>query len=130
MALAVDNGFYLEKGWCAYEKSGFLVVAAALVLSRRYAGCGKKHGAGQNLVIPGGSKADITLPHARHQEVLDDCDSCHNLFPQQAGSIVQMKEAGELKKVQVMKQCQGCHRDLGKAGKKAGPVGCRGCHIE
>jgi len=119
----------LRKDGVLMKKAIFLLVAVALVLSGGLLAAEKNMGPA-SLVIPGGSKADITLPHARHQEVLDDCDSCHNLFPQQAGSIVQMKESGELKKMQVMKQCQGCHRELGKAGKKSGPVGCRDCHIE
>ena len=61
---------------------------------------------------------------------LGDCDLCHNLFPQKAGSIVQMKAAGTLKKMQVMKQCQGCHKEMAKSGQEAGPVKCGECHKE
>ena len=82
------------------------------------------------LVIPGGSKPDVTLPHELHQMTLGDCDLCHDLFPQEAGSIVRMKAAGTLKKMQVMKQCQGCHKEMAKSGQEAGPVKCGECHKE
>ncbi|MFZ5563137.1 MAG: cytochrome c3 family protein [Thermodesulfobacteriota bacterium] len=30
--------------------------------------------------------------------------------------------------MQVMKVCQGCHKEMTQAGKKAGPVNCNDCH--
>ena len=41
---------------------------------------------------------DIHFPHHRHQNALDDCDVCHDLFPAKAGSIAELKAQGWLKK--------------------------------
>ena len=106
-----------------------ILVVAVLLLIAAFLVAEEKMGA-PILVIPGGSKPDVTLPHELHQSTLGDCDLCHNLFPQTAGSIVKLKEAGTLKKMQVMKQCQGCHKEMEKSGQEAGPVKCDGCHKE
>ncbi|MDY6904597.1 MAG: cytochrome c3 family protein [Thermodesulfobacteriota bacterium] len=87
----------------------------------------EKNRGAANITIPA-TKGDVAFPHQTHQTVLDDCNACHNLFPQEAGSIVQLKESGNLRRMQVMKQCLDCHRELTKAGKKAGPVSCNDCH--
>jgi len=109
------------------KKTAFLISVALLLLGAAVLAAKKNRGA-PTLFIPGGPKPDVTLPHADHQAALEKCDPCHNLFPQTAGVIAQMKAAGTLKKMQVMKQCQGCHKDLAKAGQKAGPVKCDECH--
>ncbi len=111
------------------KKTGFLIVISTILMMVAAVAAEKNMGA-PTLVIPGGKKADVTLPHELHQKVLGDCEQCHNLFPQEAGVIVQLKETGTLKKMQVMRQCQGCHKKLAKAGQKAGPVKCTECHKE
>ena len=111
------------------KKTGLLAFMSLVLLVVAALAAEKNMGA-PTLVIPGGSKADITLPHQTHQAALENCDQCHNLFPQETGSIVKMKAAGTLKKMQVMKQCQGCHKEMIKAGQKTGPVKCAECHIE
>ncbi len=83
----------------------------------------------ETLVIDGGRKGNITLPHREHQQNLKDCKICHSIFPKKAGSINAMKDDGALKKKQVMnKLCLNCHRALKKAGRDAGPISCSGCH--
>jgi cytochrome c2 len=98
-----------------------LVVCIAAVAAEKNMGAA-------SLVIPGGNKGDVTLPHQTHQTVLNDCEKCHNLFPRQAGAITALKENGDLKKMQVMRECQACHREMAKAGSKTGPTRCDGCH--
>jgi cytochrome c-type protein NrfB len=109
------------------NKTVFMIVATILLLVVAALAAEKNPGA-PTLVIPAGIRPDVTLPHAAHQTALEDCDLCHNLFPQVAGSIVQMKASGALKKMQVMKQCRECHKEMTEAGKKAGPVNCDECH--
>lgn len=109
-------------------KKTFLMILTAACLLVVAALAAEKNMGAPTLVIPGGSKPDVTLPHADHQAAVDACESCHNLFPQTAGSIVQLKATGTLKKMQVMKQCQGCHKSLAGEGKKSGPVKCDECH--
>ena len=111
------------------KKAGAIVLVAILLMVMAALAAEKNMGA-PTLVIPGGKKADVTLPHEHHQTVLGDCDLCHNLFPQEAGSIVKLKAAGTLKKMQVMRQCQGCHKEMAKTGQDTGPVKCAECHIE
>ncbi len=83
----------------------------------------------ETLVIDGGSKGNITLPHREHQQNLQDCKICHTIFPKKGGSITAMKADGKLKKKQVMnKLCLKCHRGMKKAGKETGPTSCSGCH--
>ncbi len=79
----------------------------------------------------GGKSGNVPFPHLRHQNVLEDCNICHTLFPQEAGAIQKLKNAGELKKKQVMnKQCTKCHRQLRKKGEKTGPITCKTCHVK
>ena len=50
------------------------------------------------ILINGGKMRDIHFPHHRHQNVLGDCNVCHDLFPARSGSITELKEQGKLKK--------------------------------
>lgn len=103
------------------------VVAAVIVMAVAALAAEKKMGA-PSIVIPGGTKGDISFPHGTHQVTLEDCNICHALFPQEPGTIVSLKAAGTLRKMQVMKVCQGCHKQMAQEGKKAGPVNCNECH--
>lgn len=109
------------------KKTGALLIVAMLLMMMAAMAAEKNMGA-PTLVIPGGKNGDVSLPHELHQAVLGDCTLCHQLFPQEAGVIVQLKDAGTLRKMQVMKQCQNCHKERAKAGQKAGPVKCAECH--
>lgn len=85
----------------------------------------------QMLSLEGGRTGNVPFPHHRHQAVLNDCNVCHDLFPQERGAIEALKAKGELKKKHVMsKHCIKCHRKMKKSGDKTGPTSCRTCHIK
>jgi hypothetical protein len=103
-------------------------VTAAMVWSVTLSTADTGKGA-KEIVIPGGSQGNIKFPHQQHQEALKDCMLCHDLFPQQAGAIQDLKQKGTLTQKQVMnKQCLKCHRSKKEAGEKSGPVMCKECH--
>ena len=85
----------------------------------------------KEMVIPSGNQGDVKFPHHQHQETLKDCMLCHDLFPQQAGAISDLKQKGVLAQKQVMnKQCVKCHKARKEAGEKSGPVTCTPCHTK
>jgi hypothetical protein len=81
-----------------------------------------------DIVLNGGKSGNVPFPHHRHQEVVADCNACHELFPQQSGVIDELKATKKLQKKTVMNNCQKCHRKTKKAGMKSGPIGCKKCH--
>ena len=82
------------------------------------------------MVLEGGSAGKVPFPHRRHQESLqEDCQVCHDMFPQQRGSIEALKAEDKLESKQVMNRlCTGCHRDYRRQGVKTGPISCSQCH--
>lgn len=80
------------------------------------------------MVINGGKSGNVPFPHGLHQEKLPECNACHDLFPQKAGIIDELKAKGEMKSKTVMNNCQKCHRKTKRAGLKTGPVSCKKCH--
>ncbi len=84
----------------------------------------------EEMLLSGGKRGDVPFPHRIHQVVLDDCNKCHDLFPQIPGSIEKLKANQTLGKKQVMKQCRNCHKAKKGSGEKAGPTGCKACHIK
>ncbi len=86
----------------------------------------------EEITLDGGKKGKVEFPHHEHQEALEQkCKTCHDLFPQEPGIINDLKKKGTLKKKQVMNEkCLECHKTRKKAGKDAGPVKCKGCHIK
>ena len=85
----------------------------------------------EQIIIPGGTKGNVHFPHRLHQEKLVDCQICHSIFEQKAGSIEALKAQGKLKKKHVMtKLCTNCHRQKKKAGEKSGPTTCSKCHVK
>lgn len=78
--------------------------------------------------IYGGKNGNVEFPHRQHQDNLGDCKICHDIFPKKLGVITALKEQGKLKKKQVMNNCRKCHKEMAKAGKKAGPITCKTCH--
>ena len=85
----------------------------------------------ESLVIKGGKSGDVSFPHKLHQDNRKDCNICHDVFPQEAGSIDKLKADGTLKKKQVMnKQCVNCHTEQKKAGNPTGPTTCSKCHVK
>lgn len=99
-----------------------ILLASALALAD-----GQQRGP-DSMVLEGGSTGWVPFPHHRHQDALGDCMACHNLFPQQAGSIKALKADGKLGKKAVMNACTKCHRNLAKVGQPSGPTGCKQCH--
>ncbi len=84
----------------------------------------------EKISIDGGNRGNIELPHHEHQNNLQDCTQCHNLFPQKSGGIKQKQSNGDLEKKQVMDACIGCHKTYKKEGKKYGPTKCNDCHVK
>jgi hypothetical protein len=99
-----------------------ILMAAAVALA------GENRGAAE-LSLDGGKRGAVPFPHRRHQDVLNDCQLCHSVFPQQPGAIQALKAQGALKPKQVMnKQCIHCHKAKKKAGETTGPLTCSKCH--
>ena len=86
----------------------------------------------KDIELAGGKQGKVLFPHHRHQTVLEDCNICHSLFPQEKGVIERLKSEGRLKKKSdvMNKQCTKCHKAKKKAGEKTGPVTCKTCHIK
>jgi len=89
----------------------------------------QKRGA-SNIMIEAGGFRDVVFPHQAHQEVIEECNACHDLFPKSPRAIADLKSAGTLEKKQVMDQCRKCHREMKEAGAKTGPLQCGGCHVK
>jgi hypothetical protein len=90
---------------------------------------GKKN-TGKMMLHAGGS-GEVPFDHSQHKTALKDCDLCHQLFPQEVGSIQETIKAGKLKPKQAMNTlCIACHREKANAGVKTGPVTCTRCHIK
>ncbi len=83
----------------------------------------------ERLELDGGKKGIVYVPHRSHQERLNDCNVCHDIFPKKAGVIKALKAEGKLKNKFVMsKLCIKCHKLEKKAGRPYGPVKCSKCH--
>ena len=105
-----------------------LLITLILVTALAVAVADTEKGA-EEMTLVGGEKGDVWFPHRKHQDNLGDCKICHDLFPQEAGTIQKLKAEGELKKKQVMnKKCLACHRKMKKAGEPTGPTSCNKCH--
>jgi cytochrome c-type protein NrfB len=89
---------------------------------------GQNKGA-SNMVLQGGKLGNVPFSHHLHQNAIRDCNICHNLFPQAAGSTEKLKAEGKLKKKEVMDQCVECHKkEATTNGNKALPTKCSECH--
>jgi hypothetical protein len=85
----------------------------------------------EHITLDGGRTGSVPFPHRIHQDSSGNCEQCHEMFPQQQGSIDQLKKEGNLKKKQVMNQlCTKCHRQKKREGVKSGPTSCTGCHVK
>ncbi len=107
-----------------------IIVAVVMIFSAVAALAMVNHGP-EEFALDGGSKGEISFPHKEHQEVLQDCKVCHDVFPMELGVIKKMKAAKELKGKQVMnKTCLQCHRDRKSKGESYGPTSCNDCHAK
>jgi len=92
---------------------------------------GEQQKGAEQIILDGGKSGIVGFPHSRHQTFLTDCNTCHELYPQQPGIIAALKQQGTLNKKQVMnKQCIACHKKQRLAGDKAGPTTCKSCHTK
>jgi len=105
----------------------FLTIITIIFLSS-FAVASEQNRGSENMVLEGGRMGKIPFPHHIHQNVLGDCNNCHNLFPKTSKSIKKLKVEGKLKKKEVMKHCRKCHKLKAKNKEKAGPTNCKGCH--
>lgn len=84
----------------------------------------------EHMVLEGGSRGEVPFPHRLHQQNLEDCQVCHDLFPQQRGAIETLKSKGKLESKQVMNRlCTACHRDRRRDREPTGPITCSDCHV-
>ena len=78
----------------------------------------------ETLKIKGGFMGFVTFPHHQHDNVADNCQKCHSIFPQKIGAIQELKNNNTIEKKYVMKQvCISCHKE-----ENSGPTMCYGCH--
>jgi hypothetical protein len=118
------------KGGCVMRRCLILFLGVALFFSTGVAFAEPNNGA-KEIVIPSGNQGDVKFPHHQHQQTLTDCMTCHELFPQQAGAISDLKQKGTLAQKQVMnKLCVKCHKAKKEAGDKSGPIACSQCHVK
>lgn len=83
------------------------------------------------LVLDGGRKGDVPFPHGLHQKTVESCNVCHAKFPQKNGTIKKRVGNGTLQKMEIMKDCMNCHKELSAEGKPAGPErSCAACHTD
>ena len=106
-----------------------LVIILGMALTAAMASEVQNKGA-EEIRLDGGKKGYIDFPHSNHQDTLGDCKVCHDIFPQKAGIIKDLKDKGQLKKKLVMNNCRECHRNMAEAGKKTGPTSCNKCHVK
>ena len=104
---------------------GVLIVGMLFAVS--VAAVGDNRGA-EEMVLQGGKLGSVPFPHHKHQEALEACKDCHNIFPKVAGSVEDLKVQGKLEKKRVMNECRGCHKEKAGKGEKAGPTKCKACH--
>lgn len=105
-----------------------LLVAAALTLSVSAPVSAENKGR-ETMTLDGGKTGPVAFNHHLHQNLIQDCTTCHKDFKQEKGALEAAKAAGILKKKQVMnKTCIACHRAKKKAGEASGPVSCKDCH--
>jgi cytochrome c-type protein NrfB len=104
-------------------------IAATSIFFFFSTGFSEQNQGAENIILEGGESGVVSFPHKIHQDVLKDCNICHELFNQEIGNIEKLKAEDKLKAKQVMNtQCLKCHRDNRKAGKSSGPVSCTTCH--
>jgi hypothetical protein len=106
-----------------------IFIAAISIFFIFLTGFSEQNPGAEHIILEGGESGEVPFPHKIHQDVLKDCNICHELFSQEIGSIEKLKAEDNLKAKQVMNtQCLKCHRDNKKAGKSSGPVSCTACH--
>ena len=121
--------------WFAVATAALLLTLTAVTGSLAESGDGEPAAVPANtgaeqITINAGSKPGVPFPHRKHQSLESvTCKTCHDLFPQEPGSIARLKAEGTLQRMQVMKGlCISCHKEIAKTGKPSGPTSCKVCH--
>jgi len=84
-------------------------------------------------------KGPVTFDHSIHMKAGVKCEKCHHMWkdktkePKGCKECHKEKKEGDVPKLYDMAHksdhsCKGCHKAFKKAGKKAGPTKCSGCH--
>ena len=84
-------------------------------------------------------KGPVTFDHGIHIKAGVKCETCHHMWKDKAKEPKGCKECHKEKKENGVPRlydmahksdhsCKGCHKAMKKAGKKAGPTKCSGCH--
>lgn len=106
--------------------SAIFIVSLSNALS---AGQNQTNKGAETMQLESGRLPSVPFPHHMHQEMLDDCNVCHDRFPQSRGAIKEMQAQGKIKKQEVMNEnCISCHKERQRAGKPSGPLSCTDCH--
>lgn len=109
-------------------KTIILIATFFVVIAMALAECGS---GSEKMDLEGGKRGKVPFSHHLHQEILDDCNICHSIFPQESGAIESLKRKGKLESKQVMnRSCIRCHRVYRLAGKPHGPITCSKCHTK
>ena len=111
------------------QKVTLSLLMTLLVLSMAAIVTASANNGAEKITVDGGSKGEVEFTHKNHQDRLEDCMVCHDVFPQELGVIKKMKSEKKLKRKQVMNDvCLACHKADKKAGKAYGPTSCNKCH--
>lgn len=113
-----------------------LFVASMLVVTMVYAGAIK---APEKALVFENRKGAVTFEHSIHIKAGVKCQQCHHMWkdtskaPKGCKECHKAKKTGGVPKIYNMAHksnhsCKGCHKAFKKAGKKAGPTKCSGCH--
>lgn len=117
--------------WQRTATHALAAVILILMLASAWTVFAVQNGGAEQISLEGGSRGVVPFPHHRHQNTLQDCNVCHNLFPQEKGGIERLKSEGKLVKKQVMnKHCIKCHKNLKRQGSPTGPTTCAKCHVK
>ncbi len=84
-------------------------------------------------------KGPVTFEHSIHIKAGLKCETCHHMWkdktkePKGCKECHKAKKEGNVPRLYNMAHksdhsCKGCHKARKKAGKKAGPTKCSGCH--
>jgi len=114
---------------CIFVLAGFVV--AGLMVTGAFAA--------KDTIVFEAPNGKVTFDHKKHSETLKiDCVKCHHTWKAgetsgkkctechkaaAEGKTPSMKDAAH-------KDCKGCHDELKKAGKPAGPTMCTQCHVK
>jgi hypothetical protein len=104
------------------------IIAIILIFTIPCLSASEQNQGSENMVIEGGRLGKVPFPHHIHQNTLNNCNYCHNLFPKTLNSIEKLIDEGKLKKKEVMNNCRECHKQKAENNEKAGPTNCKGCH--